>query len=67
MKNYILIGAILAHLINADQQVAFVYELVRHGARAPLKNVDPNKFKVTTGMLTASGMRHRMLLGKFNR
>lgn len=40
---------------------------MRHGARAPLKNADPHKFKVPTGMLTASGMRHRMMLGMFNR
>jgi len=37
--------------------LAFVYEITRHGARAPLKNLNPAKFKVGLGQLTASGMR----------
>jgi hypothetical protein len=51
-----------------DDKLAFVFEINRHGARAPLsKSMDPSHFKVGIGQLTASGMRQRMLLGKFNR
>jgi hypothetical protein len=44
-----------------------VYELVRHGARAPLSSEDKTKFTVSEGMLTESGMRQRMLVGFYNR
>jgi hypothetical protein len=40
-----------------EDKLGFVFELVRHGARAPLKTPDPFKFKVNKGDLTASGMR----------
>lgn len=61
--------AILTALSTIVQgELAFVYELVRHGARAPLsKSPELGLFKVAVGMLTASGMRHRALLGRFNR
>jgi len=44
-----------------------VFELVRHGARAPLDDSVKDFFKVTTGQLTAEGMRQRYLLGQSNR
>lgn len=50
-----------------DDKLAFVFELVRHGARAPLRVTDPWIFKVPVGALTAQGMRHRLLLGMYNR
>ena len=43
--------------------MSFVFELVRHGARAPIQNVDLDEFKVAEGELTAIGMRQRYLVG----
>jgi len=55
-------------IVSCDDKIAFVYELVRHGARAPvMENQDPKLFDVPPGMLTRSGMRQRLLLGKYNR
>ena len=52
----------------AEDKIAFVYELVRHGARAPVMvNTDPGKFDVPGSMLTRSGMRQRWLVGRYNR
>ena len=49
---------------EADDVVHFVYELNRHGARAP---TDGNEgFSVSAGMLTPQGMRQRFLLGRAN-
>lgn len=45
----------------------FVFELVRHGARAPIMGQSLDQFKVDEGMLTASGMRQRYLLGRHSR
>ena len=42
---------------NTDEQLAFVFELVRHGARAPIENRDLDKFPVEEGLLTPEGMR----------
>jgi len=47
--------------------MAFVFELVRHGARAPIMDIDLAEFAVDEGMLTASGMRQRYLLGRHSR
>ena len=47
-----------------DDEIHFVYELNRHGARAP---TDGNEgFTVSAGILTPQGMRQRFLLGKAN-
>jgi hypothetical protein len=43
--------------------MSFVFELVRHGARAPIQDMDLAEFPVAEGMLTASGMRQRYLIG----
>ena len=51
----------------ATDSIGFVYEIVRHGARAPLLEEPEGFFKVKMGQLTASGMRQRLLLGKHNR
>lgn len=47
-------------IVNCDERIAFAYEMIRHGARAPGSS-DPGYFKVNPGMLTASGMRQRYL------
>jgi hypothetical protein len=48
----------LATLVSADDdKLGFVFQMVRHGARAPLQPQPPNVFKVSGGCLTASGMR----------
>ena len=69
-----LISALLtkaAPIVNGPQivvdKLAFVYEVVRHGARAPLADEPPGYFQVPTEALTASGMRQRHLLGRHNR
>ena len=46
-------------------QLHFVHEIVRHGARASTTNTDG--FTVNAGQLTASGMRQRFPLGTANR
>lgn len=54
-------------LTQASEKLAFVYELVRHGARAPIVPEPQDFFKVGMGLLTATGMRQRNMLGKYNR
>jgi len=41
--------------------------LVRHGARAPIYDYALDEFSVSIGELTPEGMRHRYLLGRYNR
>ena len=50
-----------------DVRLIFAFELVRHGARAPIEEREIDKFSVAAGMLTPSGMRQRFLLGQWNR
>ena len=52
---------------NPDEKLAFVFELVRHGARTPIEDRDLDKFTVGEGLLTPEGMRQRYLLGRHNR
>ena len=47
-----------------DLDLQYVFEIVRHGARAPMAE-DPN-FDLPSEMLTAQGMRQRFLLGRYN-
>jgi len=56
-----------AALANGSDKLEFVFEVVRHGARAPLINSDIHAFNVPPQMLTPSGMRQRYLLGTRNR
>ena len=63
----ILLACTVFHAL-AEDKLAFVYELVRHGARAPVMSAsDPGKFDVPGSMLTRSGMRQRWLVGRYNR
>jgi len=54
---------------TSDEKLAFVFELVRHGARAPYEQMDIEEFPetVSAGILTPEGMRQRYLLGRRNR
>jgi len=45
----------------------FAFELVRHGARAPIIEATSGLFEVAEGILTPSGMRQRYLLGRYSR
>ena len=45
-----------AGTVLAEEKLGYVFELVRHGARAPEIYV-PGVFKVPTGMLTSTGQR----------
>ncbi|CDW80941.1 histidine acid phosphatase family protein [Stylonychia lemnae] len=62
----ILLAGTITNVLS-DDQLGFVFELVRHGARAPLRSSDPWIFQVPVGYLTHSGMRQKLLLGKYNR
>ena len=44
-------------LTQAQETLAFVYELVRHGARAPIVAEPEGYFNVKMGLLTETGMR----------
>ena len=46
-----------ANAISDDEKLVFAFELVRHGARAPIEDRDIDKFTVAEGMLTPEGMR----------
>lgn len=59
--------ATLIKLTQAEEKLGFVYELVRHGARAPIIDEPQGFFQVKKGYLTATGMRQRNILGKYNR
>jgi hypothetical protein len=60
-KLLVIIGFVASALTlqaSCEDKIAFVYELVRHGARAPVSdNANPGIFDVPEGMLTHSGMR----------
>ena len=55
---------LVAAAIQADDKLHFVFELTRHGARAPSKTSEG--YTVEKGMLTPEGMRQRYLLGAYN-
>ena len=59
----LLSATTLMDVVSAEQKLGFVFEVVRHGARAPLLEEPEGFFKVRTGMLTASGMRQRLMIG----
>ena len=63
----IVTGSLTLTLTQAQEKLAFVYELVRHGARAPIIPEPEGFFKVKVGLLTATGMRQRYILGRYNR
>ena len=48
---------LLIKLTQAEEKLAFVYELVRHGARAPIVQEPAGFFNVKIGLLTETGMR----------
>jgi hypothetical protein len=60
MKAILLITLFLGCVAAAryhDDEILFVFEMVRHGARSPIQDFHLDDFKVAEGMLTASGMR----------
>ena len=64
MFSFLMLLAASLATVNGD--IGFVYEIVRHGARAA-SIPDPGKFKVPKSDLTQSGMRQRFMLGSYNR
>ena len=52
---------------EANDKLAFVFELVRHGARPPSSSLYDEFFPVSEGQLTPEGMRQRYLLGRYHR
>ena len=70
MKKFLITTAALLGLVaygQAAEELDFAFELVRHGARAPIVNQELDKFGVGKGQLTPSGMRQRYLLGRYQR
>ena len=67
MRHSLILLLASAAAAVTDDKLGFVFQMVRHGARAPLNPQPPNVFKVAGGFLTSSGMRQRFLLGSFNR
>jgi hypothetical protein len=57
-----LFAASISMPLASSDEIKFAFQVTRHGARAPSN--DATGFKVTAGMLTASGMRQRYLLGQ---
>lgn len=51
----------------AKDELILVFEISRHGARAPVDEKYSKDFEVGTGMLTPSGMRQHYLLGRYLR
>jgi hypothetical protein len=69
MAHYIIVLLALLVLHKCTQlpqeELLFVFEIVRHGARAPLK--EDKLFPIKPlGTLTPQGMRQRYLLGRYN-
>jgi hypothetical protein len=64
-KSILLILLLTTSTALCDDQLAFTYEMIRHGART--SGEDPQYFKLPPGTLTQSGMRQRLLMGRFNR
>ena len=65
---FLAMASELKETISAeDEQLIFAFELVRHGARAPLEERSLDKFPVAMGDLTPEGMRQRYLLGRYSR
>jgi len=47
---------LMASVANAsDEKLAFVFEIVRHGARSPLIDEGMQFFEIDQGILTAEG------------
>mmetsp|Transcript_48256 Transcript_48256/g.65523 ORF Transcript_48256/g.65523 Transcript_48256/m.65523 type:complete len:131 (+) Transcript_48256:34-426(+) len=64
----VTIAAISLSKNSSEDPVAFVFEVVRHGARAPIDDFGTiTKFPVSAGQLTPQGMRQRFLLGAYHR
>ena len=59
--------AIFLEISAGEDKIGFVYELVRHGARATTLDGEQKYFDVPLEQLTASGMRQRLMLGRYNR
>jgi hypothetical protein len=53
--------------LQSNTEILYVFEINRHGARAPLKDFGGQGFEVGQQQLTSAGMRQRYLLGKLNR
>jgi hypothetical protein len=66
--NFVKIASVLllSSVSCNEPKLKYVFEIVRHGARAPMAD-DTERFTVSdTQMLTPQGMRQRFLLGKHN-
>jgi len=53
--------------LREGEELAFVFEFFRHGARSPIHNDETDRFKIPKGALTNSGMREHAVMGRFFR
>jgi hypothetical protein len=60
-----LIASMVYMMTTHDEELLYVFEIVRHGARAPMLS-GMKGFGVINGMLTPQGMRQRYLLGRYH-
>ena len=67
MKYFLALTLLIFCVFVKADELVFVLEIWRHGARAPLQNKYSQEFKVDTEMLTASGRRQHYLIGRFLR
>ncbi|CAI2371333.1 unnamed protein product [Moneuplotes crassus] len=67
MKALLLLLLFLFGLTCANDELILVFDLSRHGARAPLVEQYSQDFDVNVGMLSASGMRQHYLIGRYLR
>lgn len=58
--------SVVAAYNSSEETLEFAFEVVRHGARAPLIDGFLDGF-TGKGLLTPTGMRERYILGRFAR
>jgi len=54
--------------LDPNHNLKYVFEIVRHGARAPIQPGEATRFEAgfRPGELTPNGMRQRYFLGRYN-
>ena len=66
-RTLLVCSLLIAMQAMAEEQMAFVFEIIRHGARNTLIEPYTDGFTVGIGQLTPQGMRQRYLMGRYAR